>query len=48
MSQNNKMKLFVNIVIIKLLNRQILLKLQSDFVDDNTYEFDRNIVIFYT
>ena len=42
------MKLFVNIVIIKLLNRQILLKLQSDFVDDNTYEFDRNIVIFYT
>ena len=48
MSQNNKMKLFVNIVIIKLLNRQILLKLQSDFVDNNTYEFDRNIVIFYT
>ena len=27
---------------------KILLKLQSDFVDNNTYEFDRNIVIFYT
>lgn len=29
-------------------NGQILLKLQSDFVDNNTYEFDRNIIIFYT
>ena len=26
---------------------QILLKLHSDFVDNKTYEFDRNIVIFY-